>query len=304
MSSSSPKVAPASADAKPVRRTVTKRAPKASAAEPVPEPVVVASPVAVETAPAATPKKRKAPVKKEKKVAEPVAAATSADNASSTDASSTTDASTSTTDANKEKRSRSSRAINRDFIVAFGDLNTDEKLRLFTKEAFEEWKTLTKTAVEQIRYKEWERAKRDFYRSIKNLQKKKKRVAKGYNWEATAENYFKRLKEMPKEEFAVLDGAWLSNYQFSGKFDAAQLNKEGCPEKGAIPTYTVYQAAVHHGYKPLGIVSENGTRNGETITFTTPVEGRREYVGVALPFQNKERSKFSVQLKDRVQNDL
>lgn len=288
MSSTTTESAPVTAD-KPVRRVVSKRAPKAAAA-PVaadPEPVVAA------VATTEAPKKRKAAPKKEKKataeeatVAPPAADATSAD-----------------APKEKEKRNRTPR-VHREFIVAFGDLNVDEKLRSFTKEAFEEWKTLTKAAVEQIRFKEWERNKREFYRAIKNLQKKKKRTAKGYNWEATAENHLQRLKSMPREEFKDLDGAWLSNYQFSGKYDASTLDKEGCPEKGAIPTYTVYIAALHHGYKPLGIVSENGTRTGDTITFITPVEGRREYVGVALPFQNKERSPFSVILKDRVHKSV
>jgi hypothetical protein len=193
--------------------------------------------------------------------------------------------------------------VHRTFFTAFGDLNDEEKARDFSKEAYEEWKVQTLAALD-MRFKEWERVKREFNRVVKKLQKKKKRTAKGYNWEATAENHLLRLKEMPKEEFAELDNTWLSNYQFTSSFTADQLTADGCPEKGAIATFTVYLAAIHHGFKPLGIVSENATRTGTELAFTTPVEGRREYVGVALPFQNKERSKFSVLPKDRVANDL
>lgn len=298
MSSKSNSVAtePSTAD-KPVRRVVSKRVPKekeVSSADAAP----AAAEVPATPAPVEAPKKRKAAAPKKKK-AEASDDATAAAPAPVAAAAETV---TSAPAAPKEKRVRTPR-VHREFIVAYGDLNVDEKARSFTKEAFEEWKTLTKSAVEEIRYKEWERAKREFYRAIKKLQKKKKRTAKGYNWEATAENHLRRLKEMPKDEFKELDGTWLSNYQFSGSHDAASLAKDGCPEKGAIPTYTVYMAALHHGYKPLGIVSENGTRSGDQISFTTPVTGTRTYVGVALPFQNKERSKFSVVLKDRVQND-
>lgn len=261
----------ATTEKKPARRTVTKKTPKA-------ENEAAASP-----APAvAVPKKRKAPAKKEVvDVAAPVA-----------------DAETSTA----SKRARAPKTP-RNFIVAFGDLAKEEKDRDFSKEEFERWKAQTAEAVANIRFKEWERSKREFYRAIKKLQKKKKRTTKGYNWEATAENHLRRLKELPKEDFAELDGAWLSNYQFSGSFGADALNKDGCPEKGAIPTFTVYLAAIHHGYKPAGIVSENGTKNGTEISFTTPVDGKRVYVGVALPFQNKDRSKFCVVPKDRVLND-
>lgn len=290
---------PVVAAEKPTRRVVTKRAPSKKDKEAAVAPAPVDEKKDVAVVPAEAPKKRKPAAKKAKTETADAPAAAVVDAAPAAVAA----ASTSEPAAVKEKRVRVPKEP-REFIVAYGDLAVDEKSRLFTKEAFEEWKTLTKAAVEQIRYKEWERAKRDFYRTIRNLQKKKKRVAKGFDWEATAENHLRRLKEMPKDEFKDLDGAWLSNYQFSGSFDAASLNKDGCPEKGAIPTYTVYMAALHHGFKPAGIVSENGTRNGDQFTFTTPVDGRREYVGVALPFQNKERSKFSVILKDRVQNDL
>ena len=95
---------------------------------------------------------------------------------------------------------------------------------------------------------------------------------------------------MPKEEFAVLDGAWLSGYQFRDSFPAEVLS---CVDDvGAVPTLTVYKAATHHGFSPLGIVSAE--------QYTPPVAGRIEYVGVGLPFRGKERSKFSVLPIDRV----
>ena len=147
--------------------------------------------------------------------------------------------------------------------------------------------------------------KRKYYQAMKKLNARAKRVTKRLDWEATARNHLNRLKEMPASDFEALDGTWLSNYQFSGSYDAAYLTKEGCPaDKGVVPTYTIYLAALHHGFQPAGIVSENGTRaTGNEIVFTTAVDGKREYVGVALPFQSKERSKYSVIPADRVPSE-
>lgn len=298
---------------KPVKRVAAKRVPKNAAAAPA-----TPAPVVAEVAPAPVPvddenettttpvAKKRAPRKTTKAVAateEAVAApaAPAAPAADAQDADNAADA-----DAPAAKRTVTPRPPRppRVFIAGFGDQLVDPKERKYTKEEFEDWKAKTLYAVQNIRFKEWGVLKRKYHINWNKVYKKNKRVSKGCNLEATAENHLRRLKEMPKEEFANLDNTWLSNYQFSGSYDAATLNKDGCPEVGAIATYTVYLAALHHGYKPLGIVSENGSKTGpkpSDIVFTTSVgDARREYVGVSLPFQGKERSKYAILPKDRV----
>lgn len=292
---------------KPVKRVAAKRVPKTAAVAevaPAVAPTPAPSPVEQETTTTPVAKKRaprgkttKATAASEETAAAPAAPAA----ADAQDADTAADA-----DVPAAKRTVTPRPPRppRVFIAGFGDQLVDPKERKYTKEEFEDWKAKTLYAVQNIRFKEWGVLKRKYHINWNKVYKKNKRVSKGCNLEATAENHLRRLKEMPKEEFANLDNTWLSNYQFSGSYDAAVLNKDGCPEVGAIATYTVYLAALHHGYKPLGIVSENGSKTGpkpSDIVFTTSVgDARREYVGVSLPFQGKERSKYAILPKDRV----
>ena len=320
---------------KPVRRVVAKRVPKAAAAAAaaaaevsgaeatavpaVPTPETAAAPAPeVDAAPANAKVAKKRAPRKPKAAAvvadaaapvgdATVAAATVVDAVAQADGDAALGGGAAAAPAVAPvKRVRAPKAPRGVFIVAYGDLDVPEKTRSYTKESFEEWKTQTANAVQNIRYKEWTVAKRKYYQAIKKLNARAKRVTKRLDWEATAKNHLNRLKEMPASDFEALDGTWLSNYQFSGSYDAAYLEKEGCPaDKGVVPTYTIYLAALHHGFKPAGIVSENGTRaNGNEIVFTTSVDGRREYVGVALPFQSKERSKYSVIPADRVPSEV
>ena len=310
---------------KPVRRVVTKRVPKAAAAAAAADanananadaaPAVSDSTaVPAPAAPAVEAKvaKKRAPRKPKAAI---VAATADASAAVAADASAAApvdandaavaDAAAPAAPAKRVRAAKPPRPV---FIVAYGDLHVPEKLRSYTKEAFEAWKKDTALAVQEvggIRYKEWVVAKRRHYQEQKKVNARAKRVTKRLDWEATARNHLNRLKEMPASDFEALENTWLSNYQFSGSFDAAYLEKEGCPaDKGVVATYTIYLAALHHGFKPAGIVSENGTRSpsGE-IVFTTSVDGKREYVGVALPFQSKERSKYSVIPADRVPSE-
>ena len=73
---------------------------------------------------------------------------------------------------------------------------------------------------------------------------------------ATAEKHLARLKAIPAGEFAELDGVWLSQYGFDGFFTAEQLQASGCPSAGASAAYVVFEAALHAGVRPMGIVSE------------------------------------------------
>jgi hypothetical protein len=315
---------------KPVKRVAPKRVPKTAAAPAVESekveqsvavptvpavPAVPAVPVGVDETTTTTVAKKRAPRKNTKaassdeknaEAAATPAVAVASTPVASLDADGDAEADGDAADADNTpavKRTRTPRPP-RVFIAGFGDQFVDPKERKYTKEEYEEWKAKTLYAVQNIRFKEWGVLKRKYNLNWSKIYKKNKRVSKGCNLEATAENHLRRLKEMPREEFANLDNTWLSNYQFSGAYDAETITRDGCPAVGASATYTVYIAALHHGYKPLGIVSENGSKTGpkpSDIVFTTSVgDARREYVGVSLPFQGKERSKYAILAKDRV----
>lgn len=189
------------------------------------------------------------------------------------------------------------------YIVGFGDHQVDANARDFSRDAFEDWREQTLFLAQNVNFNDWKKLKRQFYREMKAAHATKRRKRPEAK-EQTSENHLARLKDMPSEEFEELDGKWLSNYGFDGAFPADDLLESGCPNEGALPAFTVFQAAVHHGYRPLGIVSEKSKKNSETgdLVMTTQVEGDREYVGVALPFQQKRKSKFCVVAEDRVYN--
>lgn len=111
--------------------------------------------------------------------------------------------------------------------------------------------------------------------------------------ELISQNHLERLMKMNPAEFEELHGKWLSNYGFDGKYTASELYA-GCPNKSAMHTYAVFQAARQHGFSPLGIVSKKSKRGADGVKqHITVVDGPRQYVGVALPFLEVKRSKFS-----------
>jgi hypothetical protein len=115
---------------------------------------------------------------------------------------------------------------------------------------------------------------------------------------STSENHLARLKSTnDAEDFKKLDGVWLSNLGFDGSYTAEELLTSGCPTPGALSTYVVFQAALHFGVRPQGIVSDATTRARE---YVTKVAGTRVYVGISLPFEERVKSEFSVEPADRV----
>ena len=211
------------------------------------------------------------------------------------------------------------------FFAAFGDLHVPAANRAYDRPAFEEWKAKTQECLDHATLTTWRPAKKAFYKDVEQLNRRKKKV-KPQDVSATAEKHLARLKAMNPQDFAGLDGAWLSNYKVGGKFGAEELDKVGCPNTDARCTYTVYQAAVFHGYQPLGIVGEEtvgtatattGAADGTTTAasssneettkdpkvrvYTYPVEEdeARVYVGCSLPFKSKDKSPFAIEPQDR-----
>jgi hypothetical protein len=111
-----------------------------------------------------------------------------------------------------------------------------------------------------------------------------------YNPRATAANHLARLKRFTADDFKELDGAWLTTHPFHGTVTADQLAAGYCPKELPGDAYVVYQAALHFGMYPKGIVN----------AFAAEVEGACVYVGPSLTFQSAKRSKFSVLGEDRV----
>lgn len=201
----------------------------------------------------------------------------------------------------KPKRAATKRKprVRRDYMNCYGDLETPEKERDYSKEAFEAWKVGVQKRVSETTFTEWRRDKHAFYRQVAALSKRKKKTRK-QDPTRTSANHLDRLKEMDADAFEVLDGVYLSQYGFDGAFTAEEL-EAGCPNDGALSAYVVFQAARHAGYNPLGIVSEKGKHDEEgNLQYLTTVDGDRVYVGIALPFRNKEKSPFCAIPQDRV----
>jgi hypothetical protein len=218
------------------------------------------------------------------------------------------------------------------YIEGYGDEHLDEKDQLYTPEAWEEWKANTNKRTSSQTYAQWKVQKKNTYKANRqDKSKKKKRATKKVDSINTSEKHTARLLAMPAEAFTGLNNVWLSTHGFDDKLSAEQLASidKTTIKEGALQAYSVYQAAVAHGVRPLGIVSEmqkvhkifdaaqnkevtpdeNDMRYQFTVEGETdgiPVAGaasKRVYVGVALPFKNKLASPFAVIPQDRVYAD-
>jgi hypothetical protein len=124
----------------------------------------------------------------------------------------------------------------------------------------------------------------------------------------TLDKYRKRLEEKrTAEDFAALQGKWLSHYKVDGFIPASDLAKEGFEVPlEAAEAYTVYQVALSKGIQPLGLVSERGIKVDKTNKdnkdriHLVQVEGPREYVGSAMTMWNLPKTRFCCKSKDTV----
>ena len=187
------------------------------------------------------------------------------------------------------------------YIRAFGDLLVKPEDRDNSRDAFETWRKDTKYLVDTITFTAWKQLKKAFYRDVATVGRHQKKKAKTQDVRKTSANHLARLLSMTAADFAELDDAWLSQYGYDGSYTTEQLLANGCPNAGASSAYVVFQAAMHFGVTPRGIVSEKSKNNSTTgeLEFLEKVDGRRVYVGISLPFRGKSKSKFSVDLNDR-----
>lgn len=124
----------------------------------------------------------------------------------------------------------------------------------------------------------------------------------------TLDKYRRRLEEKrTAEDFAALQGKWLSHYKVDGFIPASDLAKEGFEVPlEAAEAYTVYQVALSKGIQPLGLVSERGIKVDKTNKdnkdriHLVQVEGPREYVGSAMTMWNLPKTRFCCKSKDTV----
>ena len=322
----------ASTEPKEPKATKTPRAPKAAAAPKEPK-----APKAAATAPkepkapktpktAATPRTRKAPASKATKVTNAAAAADdnvviedgeivvdTADDEDAVDADEVDDdmdaqPAVTAPSTNGDVAAKTSVAKQRKqrtkptYIRAFGDLLIKQEDRDFSRDAFEAWRKDTKYLVETITFTAWKQLKKGFYRDVNALGRHQKKKAKTQDVRKTSANHATRLQtQLTAADFEELNDKWLSQYGFDGSFTADQLLSGGCPNPGASSAFVVFEAAMHFGVRPRGIVSEkskNSTATGE-LEFLEKVDGERVYVGISLPFRGKSKSKFSVEPNDR-----
>jgi hypothetical protein len=192
------------------------------------------------------------------------------------------------------------------YIEGYGDLNKEDAERDYTEEEYLRWREATALRASSQKFKEWQKSKRAFYKNLKTLtqSRKRKRQLKPVDNALTTNTHYDRIMtNIPKEEFSILNNAWLSGHGFDGIVSAETINSgdlSGIVD-GAQATYTVYRAAVANGFKPLGIVSENRKKNADnnSLEYVHKTTGERVYVGIALPFRKVEASKFSISPKDR-----
>lgn len=253
----------------------------------------------VPAAPAA-PKKKRAPPKNKKVAAEAADAKEQDDNEEDGEVAGGSAAAA----APKKPRAPKAPKAKIVFLQAYGDLGEDDKARKYEKEDFEEWKAKTQYCLDNITYSGWKSLKKAFYKQLKDQRKKKVKSTKKKDCTETTANHLKRLKEMPKDEFAALNGTWLSAYGFDNSYTAEQLDAAGGfdSDEGALSAYAVYQAAKFHGFAPLGIVSAKSKQEAgsKELKYITDVDGPRVYVGAALPFKGILKSTFGPIPTDRV----
>ena len=120
----------------------------------------------------------------------------------------------------------------------------------------------------------------------KNVAPLQRRLKKSKDTAEGLAAYMDHLRAMDAAEFAVLDGAWLSNFDVPGKFSSKDLAEgRGPPAGTAEDSLAVFRVANEKGARPLGVVSENSTRlPSKERLHKFPVEGGpRVYIG---PFQH------------------
>jgi hypothetical protein len=120
----------------------------------------------------------------------------------------------------------------------------------------------------------------------KNVAPLQRRLKKSKDTAEGLVAYMDHLRAMDAAEFAVLDGAWLSNFDVPGKFSSKDLAEgRGPPAGTAEDSLAVFRVATEKGARPLGVVSENSTRlPSKERLHKFPVEGGpRVYIG---PFQH------------------
>lgn len=125
---------------------------------------------------------------------------------------------------------------------------------------------------------------------VKRNMRKRKRA----DPDASLAKYRERIAaERSADEWASLDGAWLSDY---GLYDAA-----ACPHHHA---HTLIAMAKERGAEPKGVVSENmkaAVYVQTTLSDGSPREGATiVYVGGQNKFTNRERSPWALLPADKV----
>jgi len=296
-----------------------KKKPASAAASVADEPVVVTEPIA-DAAPAKKPRAPRKPAAAKAaapSAAEPVAApeppkktATprKRKNAGSDEPVAAVDNTADPAAADPEKKAKKPREVKPKtvYIEGYGDLTKDENERDYSEEEFTRWREATALRASAQKYKDWQKCKRAFYKTLKTLtqSRKRKRQLKPVDNALTTNTHYDRIMaNIPKEDFSVLDNAWLSGHGFDGIVSTETINSgdlSGIVD-GAQATYTVYRAAIANGFRPLGIVSENRKKNADnnSLEYVHKTTGDRVYVGIALPFRKVEASKFSISPKDR-----
>ena len=199
------------------------------------------------------------------------------------------------------------------FVEGYGDDEKPEGPELYSDEMYELWRAETRRRLENQTKTKWAKQKKSYRKSqAKKLIKSRKvaRAVKQLDETATADKLRERLQAVDNSAFAVLDGKWLSTFSFNGMLTAVQLasiNKANV-DPNVLTAITVYEVAVSKGVKPLGIVSENRRKDGETseMKYIENVVGDRFYIGKKLPYfpaPYKEGSAFVVLKEDKVYID-
>ena len=126
--------------------------------------------------------------------------------------------------------------------------------------------------------------------------------------DSTLNKYFDRIqREITPSVFQTLHGVWVSHYKVKGFIPAAALEEPGyVAPPDAEEAFVVYRAARSHGFQPLGLVSEKGTkvdkedRSNKARTYLVQVDGPRVYVGTAMTMWNQPVSIFCCKSEDTV----
>ncbi len=196
------------------------------------------------------------------------------------------------------------------FIEGYGDDEKAEGPELYSDEMYELWRAETRRRVETQTKTKWAKQKKAYRKAqAKKMLKSRKvvRSVKQLDEAATAAKLRARLDTVSNAVFSALDGKWLTTFSFNGLLTAAQLANvdKSTVDSSVLTAIAVYEAAVAKGVRPLGIVSENRKKDGETgeMKYIENVAGERFYIGKKLPYfpaPYKEGSAFVVDKDDKV----